>query len=92
MAYPKSVPFDPDGTGPIQPQGVRTLLFRGADSYPTGTYTLIFEGTGSIELSYDGQGVFTEDDIANSFEITTPSSAGTMLSGKHMMSGIMVWH
>ncbi len=78
--YPNSVPFDPDGSGPIQPQAVRTLLFRGFDNYPAGTYTLIFEGTGSIELSYDGQGVFTKKNIDNSFEITSPSTAGLMLT------------
>lgn len=76
--YPMEVPFDPDGSGPIEPQKVKTLLFN-SSFYPEGTYTLMFEGTGEIRLSLDAKGTFIDSSISHNFEISEASS-GIMLS------------
>lgn len=78
--YPLVVPFDIDGDGPIEPQAVRTLLFRDFENYPSGEYTLLFDGTGTIELDYDADGVFTDSGVEHTFEISTPSTSGLLLS------------
>jgi hypothetical protein len=72
--YPLQVPFGET------PQAVRTLVFRGFDTYPSGNYTLIFEGEGEVTLSFDGRGEFTEPDTPHSFEIDSPSTGGLLLS------------
>ncbi len=53
--YPTSVPF---GT---TPQYVHTLLFNGAGGkYPAGQYTILSEGTGTIQMEWDcGNQTFT---------------------------------
>jgi len=79
--YPLEVPFDPDGAGSIPPQEVHTLLFRDVENYyPSGTYTLFFEGTGKIELSGDGNGEFTQANLPHHFEISSQSSTGLLLT------------
>jgi hypothetical protein len=52
--YPLQIPFDPDGEGPIPPQIVRTVWDN--NNLPTGTYTVICEGTGRIRFWGSGTG------------------------------------
>jgi hypothetical protein len=80
FGYPLKIPYDPDGSGPVPPQAVRTLVFRSVDTYPAGSYTLIFEGTGTITLNFDAQGVFSESDVPHSFEIASPSNSGLLVT------------
>ncbi len=72
--YPLQIPFGSPA------QSVRTLLFRGFDSYPAGTYTLIFEGEGTISLNFAAKGEYTEPNVAHHFEITSPITGGLLLS------------
>ncbi|MBN2755061.1 MAG: hypothetical protein JXR81_09425 [Candidatus Goldbacteria bacterium] len=55
--YPSQVPFDPDGAGPAIPQAVRTVW--AISHLPTGNYTFICEGTGTVSFNGNMSGSFT---------------------------------
>jgi hypothetical protein len=75
--WPLEIPYD-DGVNP--PQVVKTrMLHAQMTPYPTGTYTLIFEGDGTIEIDLDANGVF-EGGGTHTFEVTTPTDEGLLLS------------
>ena len=68
--YPTQVPFGSPG------QMVHTLMFLDAGgAYPAGTYQILSEGTGSIQLEWDsGNRTFTSP-CNNSFNVT-PTNQG----------------
>ena len=71
--YPTHVPFEYEGDSMI----VHTLLLRelhlgNRGGYPAGEYTLIFEGTGEIQLQFDATGSYTQADSAYTVTIDDP--------------------
>ena len=71
--YPTHVPFVHNGDSMI----VHTLLLRdlhlgNRGGYPAGEYTLIFEGTGEIQLQFDASGSYTQSDSAYTVTINDP--------------------
>ena len=83
-----TIPQRPDGYPTQVPivQGtdsfiVHTLLLRELEHlYPSGDYTLIFEGTGEIQVNFDaGNHTFTTPGIPHTFTVT-PSSGGIHLT------------
>lgn len=76
--YPIEIPVDPDGGGPILPQIVGTLLFR-AVPYPSGDYTLVFDGQGTIEVKYDANGVFSQPGVPHRIRVASPTVNGIFL-------------
>ncbi|MBI3134496.1 MAG: T9SS type A sorting domain-containing protein [Bacteroidetes bacterium] len=72
--YPLSVPF---GT---PAQYVHTLLFNGAGgTYPAGVYTILSEGTGTIQLEWDG-GTHTFTSPCNNTFNVIPTNQGIHLT------------
>ena len=75
--WPLEIPYD-NGVNP--PQVVKTrMLHAQMTPYPTGTYTLIFEGDGTIEIDLDAIGTF-EGGGTHAFEVTTPTDEGLLLT------------
>lgn len=65
-------------------RAARTLIWEALDgNYPTGTYTLLYDGIGTIELGMDASdAVFTDNGGINNrivFEVTTPTNEGIMV-------------
>lgn len=78
LGYPLQIPYS-DGVNP--PQIVRTIMLDvEAGTYPTGTYTLIFEGDGDITLGRSGAGTFTSSGAQRtiSFTVTNNTSGITL--------------
>ena len=75
--WPLEIPYD-NAVDP--PQIVKTLILHAQMTpYPTGTYTLIFEGDGVVTLDSDAFGVF-EGGGSYQFQVTTPTDDGLLLS------------
>lgn len=77
--YPTHVPFDAPVESGLGPQKVKTLLFRSDENYPSGDYTLIYDGVGTIKLEYDATGTFSTNG-PHSITISTPTQAGVLLN------------
>jgi hypothetical protein len=85
--YPLEIPFDPDGAGPIPPQGVRTILYNSFTQYPAGIYTVRFEGKGRIQFRVDascpdlpdGQCIFSTPNVSHHFQVIKPTKSGIRL-------------
>ena len=75
--WPLEIPYD-NGVNPPQVAKTQMLLAQ-MTPYPTGTYTLIFEGDGTIEIDLDAIGTF-EGGGTHTFEVTTPTDEGLMLT------------
>ncbi|MFC1584535.1 hypothetical protein ACFL5V_03195 [Fibrobacterota bacterium] len=76
LGYPLEIPYTPLGG---QPQIAKALMFSGIDSrYPAGTYTLMFEGTGSITIATESGGSLFSQAGAHQVDIT-PSYWGITL-------------
>lgn len=75
--YPREVPFV-QGTDSFV---VHTLMLRELPHlYPAGDYTLIFEGTGELQLNFDaGNHTFTVPNVPHTFQVT-PSGGGIHLT------------
>ncbi len=73
--YPLELPYQPPSGGPAQIVG--TFLFNGMEGrYPAGTYTLIFEGAGLLNLSgANGDQFFTQ---AGTYPITVDPTQGNL--------------
>lgn len=55
--YPLSIPYDADGSGPIQPVVVKTGVFISCGGrFPAGDYTLMLEGQGKVRLAGSASG------------------------------------
>lgn len=78
LGYPLQIPYS-DGVNP--PQIVRTIMLDvEAGTYPTGTYTLMFEGDGDIVLGRAGAGTYTSSGAPRtvSFNVTNNTSGITL--------------
>ncbi len=71
--YPLEIPYDPDGEGGINPLQAQTFVVTG-QRYPAGTYTLLFDGTGTISFRFDATGMFSDSSIPHPFQINTPNN------------------
>lgn len=65
-------------------RAARTLVWEALDgNYPTGTYTLLYDGEGTIELGMDAvNAVFTDNGGTDNrivFEVNTPTIEGIMV-------------
>lgn len=75
--WPLEIPYDNGGN---PPQIVKTrVLHAQMTPYPTGAYTLIFEGDGVVTLDLDAFGVF-EGGGSYPFQVTTPTDEGLLLT------------
>lgn len=85
--YPLRIPFDPDGDGGIPPQSVRTILINKNSNYPSGIYTLTFEGKGKLRMRVDAQCpklrdsqcIFEKPNVAHRFFVKKPTNGGLRL-------------
>lgn len=73
--YPLELPYPVAGTE--APQIVATLLFRVEGVYPGGTYTVLYDGTGSLKFYFDAR-VIHEDPGKMLLDVT-PSANGIMM-------------
>ncbi len=80
------LPLDANGypTSINSGYGARTLLLEALDgNYPTGTYTLLYDGEGTIELGMDATNpVFTNNggtDNRITFQVNTTTNEGIMV-------------
>jgi len=83
FGYPLQIPYDPDGAGPVAPQTVKTFLFLDIGAhYPRGAYTLIFDGSGEVNLRFDASGTFsqTQSGSRHTVQIPNPSNSGVLLT------------
>ena len=75
--WPLEIPYDNGGN---PPQIVKTrVLHAQMTPYPTGAYTLIFEGDGVVTLDLDAFGVF-EGGGSYPFQVTTPTDEDLLLT------------
>ena len=73
QGYPVEIPYD---NGVDLPQRVSTLmLYNTGWEYPGGTYTVVFDGDGEIEVGLDvfPDRRFVGEGICHNFTLTTPS-------------------
>ena len=72
--YPLEIPYSPDEGSD---QAVATLFFNNMDGeYPTGTYSLIFEGTGTVQVFGDPGEFDFEDGGTYQVEVSETSNQG----------------
>lgn len=74
--YPRYVPFY-DSTGTTL-QHVHKLMLRDiGDHYPSGNYTLLFDGSGTIEMRFAASGTYRSyQSLDNSFQVPVTASNG----------------
>ncbi len=77
QGYPLQIPYQPAGGG--APQVVTTMMYDElGGSYPAGTYTLLFEGSGTVAVS--GAGVDQQLQNGGSYPIeVTPTQADSAI-------------
>lgn len=74
----------PTSINTAEGRAARTLIWEALEgNYPTGTYTLLYDGVGTIELGMDAVNpVFTDNGNLNNritFEVNTPTNEGIMV-------------
>lgn len=75
--YPLEVPFIPEGGNGI-PQGVASYIFTGMEGhYPSGTYTLMFEGAGGLILGNGDNETFYSE--GGSYPVDINSDFGDLM-------------
>ena len=76
--FPLQVPFT---VGNNQPQTVKTLMLSDTGwDYPTGTYTLFFEGDGEVIVDWDAIGGPYVGGGTYTFQVPDPTNEGIMLA------------
>ncbi len=75
QGYPLQIPYDNGGD---PPQIIRTrMLDVESGTYPAGTYTLIFDGDGTVTLGGNASGTFNQTGGTGSYPFTVSSPSGS---------------
>ncbi len=88
----QTVPTDPNGWPILQPsQAAHTLLLTTKPGYPAGTYTVEYDGTGSIEFEFDATNIQNTGPGTITFDVVTPSNSGILMRVIGDVSNVRVW-